>query len=125
MDIEELMKETGAVWGQSIDDNDFVIIELAFHVSLLLNPQAAYGYEERYCFYNKELAILSVEEYKKTGEISYWHKWHNKGISIECKSLMFEQGILQKKGNECGKVNWDIDQLKEKYPYLEGFNKCF
>lgn len=123
MDIEELIKETGAVWGKHVKDNDFVIVELAFHVGLLLNPQASSGYEERYCFYNSHLAMKAVDEYIDTGEIKYWHKWHNKGISIECGNLMFENGVLQEKGNECGDVNWNIDQLKEDYPYLSGFNQ--
>ena len=117
MKLSSIATEYDALWYGSVADQDFIIMPLAFHVALIQNPQPVGGYEERYCFHNKEIALIALEEFKNSGKIKYWKKWHSKDISIACGNLAFKQGVLHTKGQEAYSVDWNVDDLSKKFPY--------
>jgi len=118
MELKEICEEYKGVWYGEINGDEYIINQLAFHVSLLKNPVSYGGHEERYCFHNVELALIALEEMKTSNELQYWKKWHNKGISIACGNLAFKDGVPHKEGFEDYSVCWNVDELAKQYPFI-------
>lgn len=98
-----------------IEDTTFIIVELAFHDAIFVEPNINGGFEDRYCMMSMALAERAIEEYRHSGKIRYWQKHHNKGISIACGSFAFAPGVLHIPENALFEVDWDIDALRAKY----------
>jgi hypothetical protein len=117
MELKEICGSAGGVWYGEAHDNEFIIVPLAFHVSLLMNPHASGGQEQRWCYHNVELAKKAFEHYRETEKMCFWKKWHTADISIACGNLAFNAGVIQVAGQESHAVDWNVDELKSQYPY--------
>jgi hypothetical protein len=115
MSLKEIAELQSATYYTTVNDTNFIIVPLMFHVSILVEPTACGGYEDRYCMYNTGIAKKAIEEYQQTNQIKYWQKHHNKGISIACDNLAFNDGVFQIKGNELYSVEWNLKEIKAKY----------
>lgn len=91
-----------------------IIVRLAFHVAVYLNPDEFYNSEDRYCYLNSELAKKAITEYFSDGVLRYWQKHHNKSISIN-GNLAYRSGEYQIPSNSLYSVEWNIDELSKKY----------
>lgn len=91
----------------TVNDTDFIVMPLAYHLALVLNPTRT-GYEQRYCYENLERITKALREFKEGAELRYWHKDHTKGLSVACGNLLFKPGTLHQKGEECGTVDWTV-----------------
>lgn len=117
MEISELSKSIGGIWFCEIGDDQYVIIPLMFHCSLLVNPKPIGGYEERYCFSNPAIAIKAIQELEQNNqELKYWQKHHNKGISIK-GTFAYKNGEHQIPEHALYQVDWNSDDLNKQYPY--------
>lgn len=115
--INKIIAATGAIIVKEVNEDIFAIIPLAYHCAIYVNPHESGGCEERLCYYNIDLALIAIEEYSKTNTMKYWHKHHNKNISIDGNAA-YRSGDHQIAGNELYFVDWDSIKLKKNHPYL-------
>jgi len=125
MGLQEICDSAGGVWCDSTGDEDFMIVPLAFHVSLLLNPHQSGGNEQRWCYHNADSAKRAFDHYKETGKMRFWKKDHTADISIACGNLAFNAGVRQVAGQELYEVDWNVDELANEYPYVNVFDRMF
>lgn len=121
--INDLKSKYGdtCCWIGMVGEDIVMIYSLAFHSALLINPVPTGGYEQRYCYHNRDIALKAISEAKVSGKYRYWKKDHSKNISVDCGNLLFSEGTRHIEGNEIGKVDWDISSYETKYPYPPQF----
>lgn len=96
-----------------------IIVPLFYHVAVYTQPDINYGYDDRYCITNTEIALKAVEHYLATGEMKYWHKHHNKRIVVEDNYLYADDGGLRKPEYAIGEVAWNATELRAKHKHID------
>ena len=103
--LSEMEKHWIALDGWKVDGSIWLVTQLMFHVSLIIDVNA-YSYEQRFCFKDLALAQKAVEEYISTGKLRYWHKDHTKNISVK-NGYLFPPGADQDEIDQAiGIVDW-------------------
>lgn len=100
---------------KQVGETLLIVVQLAYHVALYVNPTADYGYDDRYCICSIAVAMMTIEHFEKTGEICFWQKHHNRRIRVVGEYL-YKDGELCTPENALQKVSWNADQLRELYP---------
>lgn len=120
---EALANEHGAVWGRQLENGDMALVTpLLMHVALYINPDGTGSCENRYCIASEALAIEAAREYERTGTMRYWQKHHTTGITVEGR-YAYPEGALNVPENALYEVDWDADELRERYPYFNPMHR--
>lgn len=102
-----------------IDEDRLIVVQLAYHVALYVNPTADFGFDDRYCICSLAVADMAIEKYREIKEIWYWQKHHN-------KNLRSVKGYLYTAENLClpeyalTSCQWNADQLRADHPFEFG-----
>lgn len=99
-------------------DTELIVIQLAYHVALLVNPTMDGGYDDRYCIHSVEIAEKAIEHFERSGEIWFWQKHHNERLRVVGHHL-YHDNVLCVPENAIRQVPWDADQLR-----LIGVSAC-
>lgn len=94
-----------------VGDTELIVIQLAYHVALLVNPTADGGYDDRYCIHSVEVAAKSIEHFSRSGEIWFWQKHHNKRLRVVGCHL-YHDNVLCVPENAIRQVPWDATQIR-------------
>ncbi len=78
---------------EQVGETEFIVIQLAYHVELLVNPTLNAGYDDRYCIHSVEVAAKAIEKFRECGEIRFWQKHHNKRLRVS-GSYLFHDNVL-------------------------------
>lgn len=95
---------------KQVGDTELIVIQLAYHVALLVNPTADGGYDERYCIHSVEVAGKAIEHFARSGEIWFWQKHHNKRLRVVGRYL-YPDNVLCVPENAIRQMPWDADQI--------------
>ena len=115
--LNRIIETFEATYGRVLNTGEIaIIVPLAFHVGMYIDPSFSSDYKDRYCYLNNELAVKALLEYEVTGKMKYWHKHHNKSISI-VGSNAYKSGDLEIPSNVIYQVDWNINELEKMYHY--------
>jgi hypothetical protein len=96
---------------KQVNDVDFIVIGLAYHVALFVNPTSDYGYDDRYCMHSLEVAEIAIDNFEFTNEVWFWQKHHNRGLRVSGDHL-FKESDLCIIENSLKKVPWNIEIIR-------------
>ncbi len=95
-----------------VGEIEFIVVPLAYHVALLVNPTKDAGYDDRYCIHSLPVAACAIEKFRECGEIWFWQKHHNKNLRVS-GTFVYRDGELCIPEHAIRSVNWDTDQIKK------------
>lgn len=111
--ISDLEEVFGRIMLQAqVGETEFIVVPLAYHVALLVNPTKDAGYDDRYCIHSLPVAARAIEKFRECGEVWFWQKHHNKSLRVS-GSFVYHDGDLCIPENAIRRVKWDTDQIKK------------
>lgn len=97
---------------EQIGDTEFIVLQLAYHVALLVNPTEDAGYDDRYCIHSVEVAAKAIEHFRERGEIWFWQKHHNKRQRVVGEYLYHDNALCIPE-YAVRQVPWDADLIRK------------
>ncbi len=93
-------------------DTDMIVVGLAYHVALYVNPTKDAGYDDRYCIHSVDVAARAIEHFKTSGEMCFWQKHHNKRLRSS-GGFIYHDNDLCIPSNALRAVNWNAELIAQ------------